>query len=135
MRTEFQTLNPEVPGPSTTEVDEVTKVLRKARALIEQGWTKGFFTREEPWRWPGARSYCTLGALYQAGGGYPIPFHTGFALDAGKNHELLLKASARLAAHLPGTMGPNPVTRLMFYNDHVATDSQQILALFDKALA
>jgi hypothetical protein len=102
---------------STTETDytieDVERVLIKARELIERGWAQHTFSRRSR---AGQESYCALGAIRQAA--------TGDVLDA--HHPLVKRARTALRE----VVGGNIPT----WNDKAVRTKDSVLQAFNQAI-
>jgi hypothetical protein len=87
----------------------VLEVLREARALIRQGWTKNAAQKRLP---NGKILYCIVGALGR------VPGATGVTYE-------LAKYELECAGNIPSVIG---------FNDAHKTTKRQVLALFDKTI-
>lgn len=96
------------------------QVLQEARALIEAGWCQGPFYRLEQ----GAEQYCAIGAVRRVVG---TDYET-FGYVRHDPAEAALSLVARRISH--GTF-----CCAIAYNDARGRTKEQVLALFDRALA
>lgn len=94
--------------PDSTIADD----LRAARALVERGWFKGWLTD--------GQRVCAVGALNIACNGSAA----GIPLDDWERRDA---AAALLRQHL--------TQEIAYFNDDPETTKQDVLNLFDKALA
>lgn len=106
-------------------MSEAGDVLKTARAMLERAWVKGFLTAE-------SNSHCMVGAVRKALYGnahQPVTTAVG--------HEVM----ELLARHLPWMPKvPYPdwdwaQQVIPFFNDHPSTVKEDVLTVFDKALA
>lgn len=98
-----------------------TELLTEARALIAQGWTQHYTARDAagdpvPTNKQEACSFCAVGAL--------------MAVGRPQDFEASLHAAAVLLAALP-----EPFTSIVDFNDAKGRTQDEVLALFDLAIA
>jgi hypothetical protein len=112
----------------------IVAILTQARALIERGWTKGASARNQRERRvdyldPTAIRWCSVGALSCAAHRENVPWEaTRPYYDAAAEH---------LRKSLPVDVAPYDDTdsTIVGYNDTWHVNKNDILALFDRAIA
>lgn len=109
--------------------------LKEARALIEMGWEQGVFARDmwgeevDPLYY-GAVSFCFVGAVQHVFRGPSLVRQRNNPIPASSEEEW---ARARLSRTLRRL--PSKAPTLASFNDSVFTHKEDVLALFDAAIA
>lgn len=104
------------------------EVLKEARQLISKpsAWCRGASARDDfgnpcvPWH-PNARRWCAVGALRRA--------HTGLSVPGG----IPIPGAAYLQSFVPE--GMTRYASLTVFNDHPLRTHDEVLAVFDAAIA
>lgn len=103
---------------------DVKDVLVEARALVEQGWAKGYYT-------DGLGSYCVAGAINLAAG--EMRDLNGAIVYA--PHNMATKKLALIARLTACDHLPQPFESLQIFNDDPDTTKADVLAVLEKAIA
>jgi hypothetical protein len=111
---------------------EERKALIAARGFIERGWTRGWFARTENGKradalYPTATCWCVMGALQRA---------IDYSVEDDDYSEYTKRAALRYSALASILSKYTPRGRdLLGFNDSLETTKEDVLNLFDRALA
>ena len=98
------------------------EALKTARELISQGWTQGQYVRRDAI----TPAYCVIGPLGPAIGGFPGDGANPYAPDSGKPIRAYLRAHGLELCN---------VKSLYIWNDHPDRTKEDVLDLYDRAIA
>lgn len=109
------------------------EILRKAKEVLAEGWTKGVFARDEHGAavWdasPEACSFCAMGAVYRA------RRQLGFDIDNEDHDQEDTKLWDALFTAVRDR-SPEGQRDIVSFNDDVAKDVGDVLDVFDEAIA
>lgn len=109
----------------------VLEELMEARALIAKGWVQGTMATQTGSPWDGLRftAYCMLGALEKAHGGI-VAYRK---MDQSHYEPVVHALAAGLPADFYGV--GNPPGFIVTFNDSTGRTQQEVLAVFDRAIA
>lgn len=102
--------------------NETIEILKKARELIRAGWAQETFSLHKQ----DGICYCALGAIGPAAGGYP---GDGVFVSDGPAYPAVVVLATALGPSV------NPLTSVTVWNDDPKRTQEDVIALYDRAIA